>query len=112
MGKVRSPWSFSFERDSDLNVSQHCDRYVCQAVFLAGRSTLIAGWEKQGKPEFWSSGDGISAPEFRHTLTCSIRSRMARTAALTSILALAPEGLARKPDGLFCQPSWLRSPLG
>lgn len=69
-GQIKSPWGFSFEHGSDLNVSQSCDLYVRTPVFPMGWRALNEEWVKRGKPEFWvyttenSIRDGMEVPDF------------------------------------------------
>ena len=64
VGQVRSPWGYSDENDSGLNVSTGCHFYIRTPVFPAGRPALTTEWEKRGKPEFWIYVDGMREPEF------------------------------------------------
>ena len=64
VGQIRSPWGYSNENGSGLEVSQTCNFYIRTAVFAAGKPGLTAEWERRGRPEFWVYGKGMEPPDF------------------------------------------------
>ena len=63
VGQIKSPWGYSYEAGTGLNIAGGCTFYTRDPVREAGKPGLTAEWEKRGKPEFWLVNDFGQVPK-------------------------------------------------